>query len=257
LELKLIAKDGQVLVDSREVAEMTNVRHDNLLSKISTYTTYLSTDLDFKVSDFFTENHYTDGTGRSLKSYLLTKIGCDMVANKMTGQKGVLFTAAYTKKFELMEKQLLEQNKPSYMIDDPVKRAEKWITERKETECLQQENAELKPKASYYDLVLQNKSLLAISKIAKDYGLSGTALNKILHNLGVQFKQGNTWLLYQKYADKGYAHSKTQDYDGGTKSKLHTYWTQKGRMFIYQVLKEKKGILPTIERENEQLRLVK
>lgn len=106
---------------------------------------------------------------------------------------------------------------------------------------------ELRPKATYYDLVLQNKSLLSISKIAKDYGMSAIAMNSLLHELGVQFKQGDCWLLYQKYADKGYTQSKTHIIDGD-RSKLNTYWTQKGRLFIYDLLKTR-GILPLIERD--------
>ena len=108
---------------------------------------------------------------------------------------------------------------------------------------------ELQPKASYYDLVLQNKSLVAISVIAKDYGMSATKLNKILHELKVQYKQGNTWLLYQKYAGKGYTQSKTHTIDADY-SKMHTYWTQKGRLFLYDLLKNKKGILPLIEQKD-------
>lgn len=113
---------------------------------------------------------------------------------------------------------------------------------------------ELQPKATYYDLILQNNSLLAISVIAKDYGMSGTSLNKKLHEFGVQYKLGEQWLLYAKYHDKGYTSSKTQNYsrtDGSQGSKLHTYWTQKGRLFIYELLKQN-DILPLIERvENE------
>ncbi|MCY9544531.1 phage antirepressor KilAC domain-containing protein [Paenibacillus alvei] len=108
--------------------------------------------------------------------------------------------------------------------------------------------SELKPKATYYDLVLQTKSVLAISKIAKDYGMSATAMNRLLHELGVQYKQGECWLLYQKHADKGYTQSKTQVIDE-ERSKLHTYWTQKGRLFIYELLKRERGLLPIIERE--------
>ena len=107
---------------------------------------------------------------------------------------------------------------------------------------------ELQPKATYYDLVLQNKSLVPISVIAKDYGMSATKLNKILHELKVQYKQGGTWLLYQKYASKGYTQSKTHTIDADY-SKMHTYWTQKGRLFIYDLLKNKKNILPLIEQE--------
>ena len=107
---------------------------------------------------------------------------------------------------------------------------------------------ELQPKATYYDLVLQNKTLVPISVIAKDYGMSATKLNKVLHELKVQYKQGNTWLLYQKYASKGYTQSKTHTIDADY-SKMHTYWTQKGRLFIYDLLKNQKNILPLIEQE--------
>lgn len=108
---------------------------------------------------------------------------------------------------------------------------------------------ELQPKATYYDLILQSESLVAISVIAKDYGMSAKKLNSLLHELKVQFKQGSTWLLYQKYANKGYTQSKTHTIDA-ERSKMHTYWTQKGRLFIYDLLKNKKGILPRIEQED-------
>ncbi|NYS33507.1 phage antirepressor KilAC domain-containing protein [Streptococcus danieliae] len=108
---------------------------------------------------------------------------------------------------------------------------------------------ELQPKATYYDLILQSESLVAISVIAKDYGMSARKLNGLLHELKVQFKQGQTWLLYQKYASQGYTQSKTHTIDA-ERSRMHTYWTQKGRLFIYDLLKNKKGILPLIERDD-------
>lgn len=113
-----------------------------------------------------------------------------------------------------------------------------------------QQIAELKPKASYYDVVLNCKDLMSISEIAKDYGKSARWLNNLLHELKIQYKQGNKiWLLYQKHANKGYTNTKTQTYngyDGEVHTKVHTYWTQKGRLFIYDLLKSK-GILPLIE----------
>lgn len=128
-------------------------------------------------------------------------------------------------------------------------------TEREKRQNAELENAksrqiisELRPKASYYDLILQSKSLVPISQIAKDYGMSGRRLNAILHDFGIQFKQGNTWLLYQKYAEQGYTHSKTIDLDA-EKSVMHTYWTQKGRLFLYDLLKNEMGILPIMERD--------
>ncbi|MBO3080330.1 phage antirepressor [Mammaliicoccus sciuri] len=107
----------------------------------------------------------------------------------------------------------------------------------------------LKPKATYYDLVLQNKSLLSVSKIAKDYGMSAMRMNKLLHELGVQYKQGDIWLLYAKYQDKGYTQTSTYALDE-EHSKVSTKWTQKGRLFIYDLLKDE-GILPTIEKQIE------
>lgn len=130
--------------------------------------------------------------------------------------------------------------------------------EQKKRQNLEMENAqqrqmiaEYSPKASYYDVVLQTKDLTSASQISKDYGKSAKWLNSLLHDLGVQYKQGNVWLLYQKYAEMGYTKSKTHTYsdDHGTQhSKLHTYWTQKGRLFIYDLLKQN-GYYPLIEIE--------
>ena len=105
------------------------------------------------------------------------------------------------------------------------------------------------PKASYYDYVLSAEGLMPISTIAKDYGKSAVWMNKWLHEHGIQYKQGQVWLLYQKYADMGYVKSKTfavSDENGNPNAKLHTCWTQKGRLFIYELLKDY-GILPLME----------
>lgn len=113
-----------------------------------------------------------------------------------------------------------------------------------------QQIAEMQPKASYYDLVLNCKDLVSISVIAKDYGWSAKKMNQYLHEKKVQYKKGKIWLLYQKYAEKGYTSTKTQTYagnDGNMHTSVHTYWTQAGRLFIYDLLKAD-GVLPTIER---------
>lgn len=121
-----------------------------------------------------------------------------------------------------------------------------------ENKVKSQQIAELEPKASYYDVVLNCKDLLSISVIAKDYGWSAIRLNEYLHKKGVQFKQGKTWLLYQKYAVEGYTSTKTHEHlgnDGTNHTNVHTYWTQKGRLFIYDLLKSD-GIVPLIERDH-------
>lgn len=108
---------------------------------------------------------------------------------------------------------------------------------------------EAAPKVSYYDVVLQSESLLKIMEIAKDYGLTAQRLNKILRDAGVQFKQSGRWFLYAKHAEQGYTQSKTHEYAEG-KTSTHMYWTQKGRLFIYDLLKAQ-GILPVIEQGAE------
>lgn len=145
----------------------------------------------------------------------------------------------------------------SYQIEDPIERAKRWIEEQQEKKQLQltvsvqnQQIAELQPKASYYDVVLNCKDLMSITEIAKDYGKSAKWMNNYLHEKGIQFKQAGIWLLYAKYADKGYTSTKTQTYngyDGMVHSKVHTYWTQAGRLFLYALLKAD-GILPIVER---------
>ena len=111
-----------------------------------------------------------------------------------------------------------------------------------------QQIAEMQPKASYYDLILQNKNTVPITQIAKDYGMSGRKFNELLHELGDQYKFRKTWLLYQQYAECGYTQSRTYAIDE-SRSVMHTYWTQKGRLFLYDFLKSE-GILPIMEQED-------
>lgn len=148
------------------------------------------------------------------------------------------------------------------LLDNPdliIQMATKLKEERKVRKVLELENkvqsqqiAELQPKASYYDLILQCKDLLTVTEISKDYGISAKGFNAKLHELGVQYKQSSIWFLYSKYQDKGYTQTKTQSYtksDGTIGSSVHTYWTQKGRLFLYDLLKEN-SILPMIEKES-------
>lgn len=149
------------------------------------------------------------------------------------------------------------------LLNDPdmlIAALTKLKVEREKTNALMatvaiqnQQIVEMKPKASYYDVVLNCKDLVAISVIAKDYGWSANRMNQYLHDKGIQYKQGNKiWLLYQKYAEMGYTSTKTHSYpgsDGTMHTKVHTYWTQAGRLFIYGLLKAD-GILPTMEQED-------
>jgi len=120
--------------------------------------------------------------------------------------------------------------------------------ERTQRLIAEQRVNELQPKADYYDSILKNKSLMTISIIAKNYGMSATKMNELLHDLGVQYKQSKTWLLYGKHQDKGYTHTEMIGVKGSENLKPSTKWTQKGHIFIYELLK-KNGILPLIERK--------
>lgn len=143
--------------------------------------------------------------------------------------------------------------------DALIEALQAFKAERLQRMALEEENAvqkqqlvEMKPKASYYDVVLNSPDLVSITEIAKDYGWSAQKMNEYLHTHGIQFKQGGRiWILYQKYAEMGLTSTKTHTYpdnNGTIHTKVHTYWTQKGRLFIYDLLKGK-GILPTIEQE--------
>lgn len=130
------------------------------------------------------------------------------------------------------------------------------VAQIEENEKLEQQVAvqnqqllEMTPKANYYDVILNCKDLMPITAIAKDYGKSAQWFNEYLHKLGVQFKRGGLWILYQQYAEQGYTSTKTHTYskeDGFAHSKVHTYWTQKGRLFLYDLLKNH-NVLPLIE----------
>ena len=149
-----------------------------------------------------------------------------------------------------------DYNSPEKIMARALRIAEKELsTLRLETKVQAQQIAELQPKATYYDLILQCPSLLSVTEIAKDYGLSAKGLNKILHDNGIQYSQSGVWFLYAKYQDKGYTSTKTQNYnrpDGTQGSRVHTYWTQKGRLFLYGLLKDL-GHLPLVERFKEEI----
>jgi phage antirepressor YoqD-like protein len=147
------------------------------------------------------------------------------------------------------------------LLDNPdflIQTIQTLKEEREKRRALELENAqksqiigELQPKATYYDLVLQNKSTIPITHIAKDYGMSAIKFNELLHELHVQFKLQSVWLLYAEHQDKGYTQSKTHVIDSD-RSVMHTQWTQKGRLFLYDLLKKEKEILPIIEREGKE-----
>lgn len=139
--------------------------------------------------------------------------------------------------------------------DTIISLATQLKNEREGRLIAEQQVKEFQPKVSYYDKVLSNDALMTISLIAKDYGMSGVSMNKLLHELGVQYRQGGTWLLYAKYQRTGWTHSETKMVprkDGTEKAVLNTKWTQKGRLGLYALLKDN-GYLPLIEMKDESV----
>ena len=101
--LELLVVDDKLVVDSRQVAELTGKRHNNLVRDIEKYINVINQNSNMSSDNFFLETFYNVGTGKKYKCYRLTRKGCDLVANKMTGEKGILFTALYVEKFHEME----------------------------------------------------------------------------------------------------------------------------------------------------------
>jgi prophage antirepressor-like protein len=139
---------------------------------------------------------------------------------------------------ETLEKMLQSSEFTSELLN-------KLLAEREENTVLREHIEALAPKARYYDLILQSKNAVQVSVIAKDYGMTAVSFNRLLHDLGIQFKLGGTWLLYQGLAGKGYTCSRTYHVNE-ERSVMHTYWTQAGRLFLYKTLKEN-GIIPLME----------
>lgn len=240
--------NGQNVVSSRAIAEQLGKEHKNVLRDLEKILT------SSNMSSLIILSNYEDKKGELRKEYLLTKDGFTLYMFNIQGYQE--FKMAYINKFNEMEN-IIRQKIPT-----SFKEALKLAYEQQETiENLQLENkvkdqqiAELQPKASYYDVILQCKDLLSTTIIAKDYGMAAKGFNKLLHELGIQYTQSGVWLLYQKYADKGYTQTKTQNYnrpDGTQGAKPHTYWTQKGRLFLYEFLKAH-GYLPIIEKEESE-----
>lgn len=130
--------------------------------------------------------------------------------------------------------------------DTIIKLATDLKQEREKSSRLEIELEQAQEQARYLDLIIESKSAVVITQIAADYGMSAIKFNQLLYSLGIQHKVNNQWILYRKYMAKGYTDSKTIEISG--RVRMQTVWTQKGRLFLYELLK-KHDILPLIEQE--------
>lgn len=236
---------GVQTIPTYEVSGMINKQHWEVLrmlegSKDRKGIIEILVDHQMVVSEYFIESTYKDKSGKINKCYECTKMGCELLANKMTGEKGTIFTAKYVAKFNAMEQQLKYSTMDSYMIEDPIARAKRWIEEQEEKQLLENKVEEMQPRIDYLEKIQGYGVKITTSQIAVDYGMSATAFNKLLKELHIQYKQGGVWYLYQNYKGKGYEVMST--YNGH----LTRYWTPQGAEWLYHILKEY-GYVPVVE----------
>lgn len=211
-----------------------------------------------ELKEFKTAKGQIDVSSNLNKLYLWTEKGAWLHAKSLNTDKA-------WDAYELLVDEyyrLAEEVKHSYMITDPIERAKKWIEEQQEKQSLLEENtmkdqiiAEYEPKVDYLDIILSTDDTVTTTQIAADYGMSARKLNETLHELGVQRKVGKQWLLYKTHMNQGYTKSHTSEIpkiDGGVKVVMNTKWTQKGRLFIYNTLKNEGYVPQGFEETNDK-----
>lgn len=212
-------------IDSREVAEMVGIQHKDLLKKIRNYQQILES-AKLRSQDFFVPSSYkVENNNKTYDCYLLTKKGCEMVANKLTGEKGVIFTAKYVNRFEEMENHIKQQT-PT-LPSNYLEALERLVDEVKMNEQLVLENRQLRFKLEGKEVKqVEDERLYTVDEIARAHHMTARELNKFLNVTGVQYTRKGRWHLYSKYSKKGF----TQ----GSASWLR--WTEKGKNFIEELL---------------------
>lgn len=242
-------------INSREVAKIVGRRHDQVLRDISKISEHLGNHKSV-LTDYFIESTYTNGQNKELPCYELTKKGCELYSTRMTGEKGTQFAAYYVQIFNEME-QKERQTVIQFQIPQNYAEALRLAADQaEENEKLKVENeiqaqriAEYEPKVNYLDRILSSKKTVTVTQIAADYGISAQKLNKILQEERVQRKVNNQWILYRNYMNNGYTKSDTINIvrsNGSPDVQMQTKWTQKGRLFIHELL-ENRGIIALMD----------
>lgn len=246
-DLKMFKSDIRA-IPSYEVAEMMGKKHKDVLSMIHGKSDrkgiiQVLTEVQMEPSEYFIESSYKDASGKTNKCYECTKLGCDMLANKMTGEKGILFTARYVKKFDEMEKYIKEQKLPSYMIENPKERALRWIEEYEEKEKLQLENeehqktiGEMSPKAKYFDDLVDKDLLLNFRDTAKELEMKQKDFIEFLIDNKYIFRDnGGNLKPYSTSISKGFF--KIREFVVNNHAGTQTLITPKGREYFNKKIK--------------------
>lgn len=234
------------MITTLEIAEMMEISHRDILNKLQgtkdkdgnvKQVGIIPTlaEANFRLSDYFVESSYKDSSGKVNKCYNVTRLGCDFLANKFTGEKGIIFTAKYVKRFHEMEQELKPRVPQSYKeaLLETVRLLEEneKLQEEKEQERIGREKAEQRNA-----VLMHVNRTYTMTEIAKELGLkSATELNKILADLHIQYKVNKTWVMYSDYSHLGYEDIKQDVLDNGTVV-YHRKITQAGREFIVNLI---------------------
>lgn len=264
----VFVEKNQAVTDSLTVAEVFKKDHKNVLRDIEVQLETLKEAGEEKWGALnFEQTQYQHPQNKQwYKKYNLSEEAFTIVAFAYITPEAMKMKVKFIQEFKRIKQELQKRLTPSYMIVDPIERAEKWIEEQKATKAietkaavLEQQIAEYEPKLNYLDTILNSKDTVTISQIAEDYGMAANPMNKLLHKHGIQYKINGQWLLYSKHKGLGYTKSKPIDIkhsDGSYSVKLNTRWTQKGRLFIYETLKQHR-ILPLMDIQlNKETELV-
>ncbi|WP_369957397.1 Rha family transcriptional regulator [Levilactobacillus brevis] len=231
----VIMKDKQAVTSSLQVAEVFDKQHKHVMEAIKNKLN--SAENSAQYNSMFAEGVYKDKSGKSNPMYYMNRDGFSFIVMGFTGHKADGFKLQYIKAFNEMEQQV------KFQVPSTLPEALRLAADQAEKISV------LQPKADYTDKMLANPGLETTSVIAKNYGYSTREFNKLLHGLGIQYKQGKTWLLYAKYQNLGYTHVEPfpyKDSKGLEQVRNTMKWTQKGQRFLYEFL-ESKGIMPKVE----------
>ena len=256
--------ESRQTMSSLEIAKLTGKPHNDVLKAIRA----MEPAWEKVNGGNFSRVEYKDAKGEMRPCFELTKTECLYVATKFNDEA----RAKLVIRWEELEKKSREGMIALPNFTDPAEAAMAWAKEYREKKVLAIENdslkienkilekenielasevQELKHDRNYLDIIMRSRSLMTVSQIAQDYGMSAKALNQQLAQMGIQYKNNDQWILYSRYKDCGYVSSRCIDIvrsNGMPDVVLHTEWTQAGRRFLYEELK-KQGIIPMLERD--------
>lgn len=242
-------------MSSLDIAQITGREHKEVMRSIRNMEPSWS-----KIAQRnFALGSYKDANNQARPCYYLNKTECLYIATKFNDEARAKLILRWE---ELERKSASVTTLPDFT--NPAEAARAWAEqfEQRQIESKRADEAEsqvlaltqeietMQPKVSYYDKILANKSTVVITQIAQDYGMSAIKFNQTLYDLHIQHKVNDQWILYAEHLGQGYVQSKpvTITHTGGYQSvKYNTEWTQKGRIFLYDILK-KNNILPLIEK---------